>query len=115
MHRLEPGDGAVLRMRQEAQLEQLADGSWRAHYAGVEWSVTGVTREAAVARLQAEDQRRVETDPEYRNELFRLAQRAEVDPAPGVTGERISRAEYWMHTGGRERVTVERETPPPAS
>jgi hypothetical protein len=62
-------------MHQTPRFEQQPDGTWQASYAGVDWSVTAATKQAAVAALQAEDQRRVESDPEYRDFLFQLARR----------------------------------------
>lgn len=108
---MEPEDTPVLRMRLEPQVEQLPNGEWQASYPGVGWSVTAASRQAAVTELQAEDQRRVESDPSYREFLFQLAQHNLTDPAPGVETEQISRSEYWQRTGGRERMTFERDTP----
>ena len=106
----EADDAAVLRMHQTPQFEQLADGSWRASYAGTGWSVVAATKAAAIADLQAEDRRRVESDPAYREFLFQLARRTLTDPVPGTESEAIGRAEYWYRTGGRERTTVDRDT-----
>ena len=107
---MEPDGAPVLRMHQTPRSEQLPDGSWRASYAGVDWSVTAATKQAAVATLQAEDQRLVESDPEYRDSLFQLARRNLTDPSPDIEAEEITRGEYWLRTGGRERRTFARDT-----
>jgi hypothetical protein len=109
-HAMEPDGAPVLRMRQTPRFEQQPDGTWRASYAGVDWSVTAATRQAVVAALQAEDQRRVESDPEYRDFLFQLARRNLTNPSPDVEAEEITPGEYWLRTGGRERRTFARET-----
>ena len=106
----EAEDGAVLRMHQTPQFEQLTDGSWRASYAGTGWSVVAATKDVAVADLQAEDRRRVESDPAYREFLFQLARRTLDDPVPNIESGVITRGEYWYRTGGRERTTVEGDT-----
>ena len=105
----EADDTAVLRMHQTPQFEQLADGTCRASYAGTGWSVTAPTKEAAIAELRAEDERRVVSDPAYRELLFQLARRTLTEPVPNVESEAIGRAEYWYRTGGRERTTVDRD------
>jgi hypothetical protein len=107
---MEPDDAPVLRMHQFPRFEQLPDGSWRASYAGVGWSVTAATKQAAIAELQAEDQRRVESDPEYRDFLFRLARDNLAEPSRDIETEEISRSEYWLQTGGRERLTFDQDT-----
>ena len=106
---MEPDDAPVLRMHQKPQVEQLPGGEWRASYAGLDWSVTATTRLAAIAELQAEDQRRVESDPAYQNFLFDLARRTLADPVPGIESEEITRGEYWYRSGGRDRLTLPRE------
>ena len=98
-------------MHHNPQFEQLAGGTWRASYAGTGWSVVAATKEAATIELQAEDQRRVQRDPAYRKLLFELARGALRDPVPDIEAEQISRGEYWYQTGGRDRVTVERDAP----
>lgn len=79
---MKPEDATVLRMRQKPQVEQLPGGQWRASYAGLDWAVTAATRQAAVEELQAEDQRRVQSDPAYRDVLFDLARHTLTDPTP---------------------------------
>ena len=106
---MEPDDSPVLRMHQKPQVEHLPNGQWRASYAGLNWSVTATTRAAAVAELQAEDQRRVESDPSYRDLLFNLARRTLADPVPGIESEEITRGEYWYRSGGRDRLTLRRD------
>ncbi len=106
---MEPDDAPVLRMHQKPQVEHLPNGQWRASYAGLNWSVTATTRAAAVAELQAEDQRRVESDPAYRDLLFDLARRTLADPVPGIESEEITRGEYWYRSGGRDRLTLRRD------
>lgn len=96
-------------MHQAPRCEQLPDGTWRASYAGVGWSVTAATTQAAITELQAEDRRRVESDPEYRDLLFRLARSNLTDPSPDIETEEISRHEYRFRTGGRDRLTVDRD------
>ena len=107
---MEPDGAPVLRMHQTPRFEQQPDGTWQASYAGVDWSVTAATKQAAVAALQAEDQRRVESDPEYRDFLFQLARRNLTDPSPDIEAEEITRGEYWLRTGGRDRRTFTRDT-----
>lgn len=106
---MEPDDAPVLRMHQKPQVEQLSDGRWRASYAGLDWSVTAATRNAAVTELQAEDQRRVESDPAYRDFLFDLARRTLTHPEPGIESERMTPDEYRYRSGGRDRLTPHRE------
>ena len=96
-------------MQQKPQIEQLPEGRWRASYPGLDWSVTAASRQAAIAELQAEDQRRVESDPAYQNFLFDLARRTLTDPVPGIESEEITRGEYWYRSGGRDRLTLPRD------
>lgn len=108
----EADDAAVLRLHQTPQFEQLPDGTWRASYAETGWSVTAPTKEAVITELHTEDERRVRSDPAYRELLFQLARRTLTDPVPDVESEAIARAEYWYRTGGRERTTVDRDARP---
>jgi hypothetical protein len=93
-----PGSAPALRMRHQPQVEHLPDGTWRASYAGLGWSITAPTEQAAFADLQAEDRRRVESDPAYGNFLFHLALRNLADPSEGIEVEEIDRVEYRIRT-----------------
>jgi hypothetical protein len=73
------------------QVEQLSDGSWRAYYPASDWSITAASREAAIAKLQAEDQRRAKEQPSYTIERYKALRRHLTEPIPGVYA--ISREE----------------------
>jgi hypothetical protein len=73
------------------QVEQLPDGSWRAYYPASDWSITAESREAAIAKLQREDQRRSKEQPAYMAERYETLRRHLVGPIPGVYA--ISREE----------------------
>ena len=105
----EADDAAVLRMHQYPQFARSVDGIWRAWYPGTGWSVVAAAKETAVTDLQAEDLRRAQSDPAYREFLFRLAQRNLTDPVPDTESESVTRGEYWYRTGGRERTNVDGE------
>ncbi|HUO40741.1 MAG TPA: hypothetical protein VMU34_24135 [Mycobacterium sp.] len=60
------------------QVEELPEGSWRAWYAGCDWSVTGPAQDDAVDQAVGEAIRRGE-DPDA---VVRAAQRAPVQPEP---------------------------------
>lgn len=66
------------------QVEQLADGSWRARYPVADWSVTAETRQAVIETLIAEDLRRVKEDPGYSVRKFKALHRHLTEPIPGV-------------------------------
>jgi hypothetical protein len=76
------GDGMGFFSR--PQLEQLPDGSWRAHYPASDWSITAVSRDAAIAKLQLEDQRRNKEQPGYTVMRYTALRRHLIEPIPGV-------------------------------
>ncbi|WP_156764829.1 hypothetical protein [Mycobacterium sp. 1081908.1] len=66
------------------QLEELPDGSWRAYYPASDWSITAASRDAAIAKLQLEDQRRSQEQPDYTATRYRALRRHLIEPIPGV-------------------------------
>jgi len=80
------------------QLEQLANGSWRGYYPASDWSITAASREAAIEKLQLEDQRRAKEQPGYMIERYKALCRHLTEPIPGVYAVSSEEAERIRST-----------------
>jgi hypothetical protein len=75
------------------QVEQLPDGSWRAFYPASDWSVTAENKDAAIAELSREDQRKGKEEPGYMVQNYETLRRHLIEPIPGVYAIREKEAE----------------------
>lgn len=80
------------------QVEQLPDGSWRAYHPASDWSITAPSREAAIAKLQLEDQRRSKEQPDYMTGRYKALRRHLTEPIPGVYAISLEEAERIRST-----------------
>ncbi|MGN2641681.1 hypothetical protein ACTD5D_37060 [Nocardia takedensis] len=91
-----------------------ADGTVRAYYPGDDWYVVGTDRQDAIARLQAEFDRRIR-DPAYVAEHWARTQRHldGRESTPGFEVTRLSEDDYRRRT--EELGSRLRERPDPDS